>query len=906
LLNQYNNIRTGKLKEIESLLNSGRNQEALNLMRKFERTQEYSAAQAAIRKIQADYKELLADKEYKKISNNLELYLNFKERIEETIDAQNTNIEMIESKDFLTDMIVWINGNFQELLDMFKENKFSAEEFGFVYDEEEGKIISFINDKYENITRAIAKEINRRLASRDGYIKFSKEKKDEKGYERYNRVKEGALQILTRHLYRNIVVNEWVFDGDFETELNKTAYEIVYKYLLEIVEKIKEMSQEEYNSLIKNLSIFQKRKLNRARKAVMLYELPEISRQNIINETEILALIVGDFINICANFNLNIVGDKKIIVYSAAAAAGKDELTSRVFEKNGILEKYFDPDAKMMLFHTRDLRPGETQGEKYVFWKPDVLEEYANSEGEGKIKLVYVNGQLQGFVFGDKETVPVYEVDYSTGKVTDTQGEDKVVKGLNSLYNTNKFSKLEGGLAIALEAMKAHPDGTFLFISLFTEEQIDVRGENNKIIARSFSSPEELRLANEVMQAMIAENKGEIDLRDENVFKDLIYRTEQLAKTTNVTVIKKAEDIVFDKIFDKVANTGSCTIPISAKDPRVIKIKERFKAEFGNCVTIAEGFYRTEFKLNSNIVSFMDMIDVAVVEGKQKHFHFDSDSSSELFGAFSFIKKKYGDTKAKISINDGQGNVTILGDRYFECDYDTDNSLMIPYVLRGYFSEEQVEIQFDQRRKKIIFILHDTEVDDGLMQEIMDKLSKPEIDLSITPENLLSTALKNINRWLILQKLNFIGIFKEKPEGNMIVDCNDDNAIDVMIEAYELAQQGIKINMTILNSKIEDITDETGAVLYDSDMGRILELSKNVGKLKINIYKTYDEQPIDKTALDTLINEIKNKNIVGKKNKSFLYISPSLADGYRNRLNEYVQEGVFLSVSEQNIKSAIV
>jgi hypothetical protein len=59
--------------------------------------------------------------------------------------------------------------------------------------------------------RAMAYEVNRRLSSRDGFIAFSREEKEERKkdgidgrYDRYNRVLEGVVQILNRADYPNV------------------------------------------------------------------------------------------------------------------------------------------------------------------------------------------------------------------------------------------------------------------------------------------------------------------------------------------------------------------------------------------------------------------------------------------------------------------------------------------------------------------------------------------------------------------------------------------------------------------------------------------------------------------------------------------------------------------------------
>jgi hypothetical protein len=40
-----------------------------------------------------------------------------------------------------------------------------------------------------------------------------------------------------------IIINEWVYSGNFEEELNKTAYQIAYFFFMNMIKEMKEMDE---------------------------------------------------------------------------------------------------------------------------------------------------------------------------------------------------------------------------------------------------------------------------------------------------------------------------------------------------------------------------------------------------------------------------------------------------------------------------------------------------------------------------------------------------------------------------------------------------------------------------------------------------------------------------------------
>jgi hypothetical protein len=552
---KFNEIRNS-IKAIEKLLNDGMNERALNAFNDWKKAGEYEKLQQNIGLAldNADYS--FSDSQKKK----LDLYKKYEQVILDSIKFQKHNISVIESPAFIADILQWIN-TFDILKEMLAAKPSLASEMGLKINKK-GDITGFTDSKYEAISRSMAKEVNRRLASRDGYLQFSTDPADAKGYERYNRVKEGVVQVITRAIYDKVVVNEWVYEGDFEKELNITAYEIAYDYFAGIIRQVKTTEKLD----LSGLSESEKTAVEKVVKEIKSYEEKNVTRNNVINEAEETGYLVSSLIN-ASGKGLEVLGkfDKKALIYSAAPGTGKDELAGRILGK-GIVGRLVDPAAKMKILHTRDLRPGEVQGEKYVFYKPEQLSDL--SKADSNVITVLVNGQLQGAVLGEKAEVPVFETN-DKGKVGNAQIKKQEVKGIGALYGTNKLSTLEGGFGWALVAKKAHPQGSFIFISPFTDEEIFVRGKNNQFISETFQGEQELRLANECLQEMITENKGEVDLAKDGNLSKLISKVEdllgkRLAKVTVETerkfdelrsVIKQTEKLLNDGMNERALNS---------------------------------------------------------------------------------------------------------------------------------------------------------------------------------------------------------------------------------------------------------------------------------------------------------------------------------------------------------------
>ncbi|MDD5021614.1 MAG: ElyC/SanA/YdcF family protein [Endomicrobiaceae bacterium] len=534
--NKYSELRTKRIKAIETLLNNGMNEQALKAIAEFENTEEYRNLQSAIDKAFKDGYSF-----DKKQIANLEKYRNFRQVIEKSIKDQNINMEIIADPVFIDEIIKWIN-DFKSLKTILNQNPEKAKEMGFVM--KNGEVVDFDNrQETERIIRAMAKEVNRRLASRDGYLQFIKdESSDPDGYDRYCRVKEGVVQVLVSDLYDAVIINDWVYAGSIEEQVNRTAHELAYYFLRGVVsaivakkDKIDPIKLPELYKIVEKMEDTLKDTrfvdYKKEEDGENRFEL----RKHTLELSQVLSALINEFVNVAGEQGINIVGklNKKVLIYSGAPGTGKGELAKPIIEEaEGVIGRLLDSKAKAKILHGGriTLRPNEKQGVPYFFFKKGQLRELERKQGD-IFKLVLVNGQEQAVIRGEKGDVPIYEIGPDrkvTDKLASDQSIGKGAKGLGAMYATSKLAALEGGLGIALAAKEYYPDGSFIFISPFTESQIADRGNNENWISQTFIGGEELRLANECLQEMIIENKGEVNLEENNNLSKLISKVEEL------------------------------------------------------------------------------------------------------------------------------------------------------------------------------------------------------------------------------------------------------------------------------------------------------------------------------------------------------------------------------------------
>ena len=194
--------------------------------------------------------------------------------------------------------------------------------------------------------------------------------------------------------------------------------------------------------------------------------------------------------------------------------------------------------------------------------------------------------------------------------------------------------------------------------------------------------------------------------------------------------------------------------------------------------------------------------------------------------------------------------------------------------------------------------------------EIRNRTERKPIEKSV-----LSAIVKNVNYWLQFKffekistnlMLNIIKLFMEETNIVSIVDIDD---IERIQEAEELAKNGTKVNMVLLRAKDEEFVTkkETGKVLGNENVGYYRELSTQRGNLTEYEYERTDgDFSSEEKILELLLEDIKNGNNIGKKNKNVLYVSPSLVKRSKSMLEKYIKDNTILSLSNESIKGALI
>jgi guanylate kinase len=323
-------------------------------------------------------------------------------------DAQ-FNGDLIESADFIDDL--------NQLLDLYGKPLI-----------ETGEI--------EQI-RSMAHEITRRIASRDGEVRFSRGKRPqfEEGEsdpqnDRYNRVLEGIVQIRHRYEYEQgrqygkIVPNPWAYTKEqMEQVVADLVNDFTSFYFESILKGIRSSlatkghpknAPPAVDALLRRIST-----LSDADIAAMdLGKVDPDTKQFVDGELDGL---IRELVNTGA---LKYVQDLQqvFLIYSAAPGTGKGLLMDNTFDLKAETARYKDLIGKVTLYHTRQARvnKGEKDGIKYHFRTEKQLRELKDKYPD-RIELAWVNRQLQGLAVKDLDEAGV--------AVNNVSGADKLQAG---------------------------------------------------------------------------------------------------------------------------------------------------------------------------------------------------------------------------------------------------------------------------------------------------------------------------------------------------------------------------------------------------------------------------------------------------------------------------------------------
>ncbi|MBU1087610.1 MAG: hypothetical protein KKD05_08885 [Candidatus Omnitrophica bacterium] len=296
----------------------------------------------------------------------------------------NFNAELLDSEAFVQDL--------NDLLKLFSKDP--------------------INKDQENLVRSLGYEVNRRIISREGQIRYSRGKRPafaegetDLQFDRYNRVLEGVVQILHRDDYQKNrqfgkkIINPWGYTEDSKKQIISTLTSDFTRFFFE--------------------SILTGIRIQLATKGHQLNAPPaDIDRKSIeageaeidqilkYSDQDIKGLSIEELAaHVTALTNTGTLArvpdlSQIFLIYSAAPGTGKEELMNATFEKGK--GKYADIIGKLILYHTRNSRvekgAAEKDGIKYHFRTEKQLKDLA---AQGKIVVAWVNRQLQGLAIDD-------------------------------------------------------------------------------------------------------------------------------------------------------------------------------------------------------------------------------------------------------------------------------------------------------------------------------------------------------------------------------------------------------------------------------------------------------------------------------------------------------------------------
>ncbi|MBI5050514.1 MAG: hypothetical protein HZC11_06540 [Nitrospirae bacterium] len=99
---------------------------------------------------------------------------------------------------------------------------------------------------------------------------------------------------------------------------------------------------------------------------------------------------------------------------------------------------------------------------------------------------------------------------------------NRQIRGSESIFNGKKLVILEGGYDWFLKLKSKYPNIAVAFIAPFSENELAMRTRNTEWIESKFTDPLLVRLAYEEMNRLIIENKGEIDIVNNEAYQEEI------------------------------------------------------------------------------------------------------------------------------------------------------------------------------------------------------------------------------------------------------------------------------------------------------------------------------------------------------------------------------------------------
>ncbi|GAB1401909.1 hypothetical protein MASR1M68_08200 [Elusimicrobiota bacterium] len=445
--------------------------------------------------------------------------------------------------------------------------------------DEKDWVVTF-EDNFEDILRIQALNINANLARRDGYEKLEKGSNG-MPTERLGRILEGILQNELGPTYAGQVYNTDAYVNFTSTMLKRRAF-MQYLAFIAVIKTLGTATDAEKEAILYNPELREQEKtaLEKALKDIKNYYEKSVKGKEEFNENTLETKRLSETAELiealykATNLGFNVLGSQQnkfrqplLTVFSAAPGAGKGTLSDYIFsndkgakKQNGeenIYKRLYD-SIKSQLFHTRRIRVHlfEKTGDTYNFIPAENINELSAdgsvTDKEGNpvvIKVVKVNGQLQGAVIGSGALIPVryfikknptddtpwdyYLLENERIQIEqwkkDNPGRDikeltltRLATGMGVLFASDKMTYMEGGLAWKLELEKVYPAINTIFINSYDSKTKELRASSDKILHSYVKTPEELRIANEILRKMRIDENKEIDLRDNEKLHKLL------------------------------------------------------------------------------------------------------------------------------------------------------------------------------------------------------------------------------------------------------------------------------------------------------------------------------------------------------------------------------------------------
>ncbi|MBR4632421.1 MAG: hypothetical protein IKO48_03775 [Elusimicrobia bacterium] len=477
----------------------------------------------------------------------------------------------------------------------------------------------------------------------------------------------------------------------------------------------------------------------------------------------------------------------------------------------------------------------------------------------------------------------------------------------------------------------------FLFYKIIESAQAE---ENDELKQKFNNSPNALYNTNMIVESKRAFMK-QIKLAEKNIndsqnsqIRERVKRVYGLSTEEDLKAFIKTKFALADLIVNTKTNDET--------EEKFIQLEGAIGSalmELSNLMYVINGEHLLKFvvlnekekdelfgamKNSDDFYSFLQAIEEMDVEGERSSFQ-QNNMSNCFVDPKSPLKKLT--VKGAVKLED----LELRGDFVSVINNSKKEIIISPEILKKYDFDisdnriilENINIVVDEKAN--LFVEKDGVVimteEERIQQADVVDVSADAVKgiVGVTKVSLLRTKQSNsqkitqivegANNFLYLDELQQESIeiatmFNVKPETISIVDANDTKRIR---EAIEIAENGTKVKMIILNSQAGEVTDETGNVIYGEDNNALLELAKKTGNLEIIKYETLEgETAAGREIIRGILENIKAKNIIGQGNKNVLYITPSLLDGREDIVYEYLQDGTILSVSTNSIKGALV